>query len=374
MATPVAAPPSRPRAIPALTGLRFLAALAVVLFHMRLTMGTAVTLPAGLDALVDAGYVGVTLFFVLSGFILAYNYFDARTGMLAFLWARFARVVPVYLLSLAVALPLFVAEHQHHRRTLLLGGLSTVALLQSWNPAWAATFNPPGWSLSNEAFFYLAFPFVLPLARRSTDRDLALASGIAWVLALAAPLAYLRLAPDGLGAAATTATGSWWLDAVKFWPPLHLASFLMGVALGVRERRRPGALAPWAEPLVWGAALVTLVVIATRALPYPVQHTVGLAPLAAAWIAGLVGSRGPIVRALGHPHMVRLGEASYALYLLHVPLMVHAVRLAPRLGVDTRTPAFAAAYLLGAIALSWLTLVAVEEPARRALRAWGPRA
>src|SRR4051794_22059023 len=114
-----AQPVPRPAAshLPALTGLRFFLALWVILHHLTgsgsLLESTALRLPSALYALVRGGYLAVTTFFVLSGFVLARSYAGTRwTGRS--LWrytvGRFARVYPVYALSLAIVVPFMIAD------------------------------------------------------------------------------------------------------------------------------------------------------------------------------------------------------------------------------------------------------------------------
>src|SRR5215475_10169980 len=96
---------NRPR-LPALTSLRFFAALHVVTFHlytMHITAG-----PVWYQRLSSIGYVGVGLFFVLSGFILVYTYAGRSWTARSFWQARFARIYPAYLFSLSVTAPSFL--------------------------------------------------------------------------------------------------------------------------------------------------------------------------------------------------------------------------------------------------------------------------
>ena len=142
----------RPR-IPALTSVRFLAALHVCLFHMyamRIATGTGVV-----HRVASIGYVGVNFFFVLSGFILVYTYADRGTSARQFWWARFARIYPAYLFSLLasswffimvfkmrpIPLPFWVWPQNH----LLPSSLLVVSLVQSWVPGAALAWNPPAW-------------------------------------------------------------------------------------------------------------------------------------------------------------------------------------------------------------------------------------
>ena len=151
-----------PKRIDALTGVRFLAAALVLVFHYGATYIASAGAPPFVGNFLHHGYLGVSLFFILSGFILTYNYQDKikKKWLAPFFFARFARIYPVYVLALLIALP--VLEHP-----LLLGDAARVlTLTQSWTPvsseqgyAWVMQ----AWTLSVEFFFYLIFPFVLPL-------------------------------------------------------------------------------------------------------------------------------------------------------------------------------------------------------------------
>src|SRR4051794_29809514 len=99
----------------ALTGLRFVAAMQVLLYHVYAPGSRGA--PGWVRALVGSGYVGVGLFFVLSGFVLAYNYLEpmeaGRVSRREFWLARLARVYPVYLLGLVAGMPVFVQWMLH---------------------------------------------------------------------------------------------------------------------------------------------------------------------------------------------------------------------------------------------------------------------
>jgi peptidoglycan/LPS O-acetylase OafA/YrhL len=85
-----------------LTGLRFFAALYVVLFHQETTFAAGHHFSKPLLTFLGHGYLAVSLFFVLSGFVLTYNYADrwSETRFSKFLLSRFARIYPVYALTL----------------------------------------------------------------------------------------------------------------------------------------------------------------------------------------------------------------------------------------------------------------------------------
>jgi peptidoglycan/LPS O-acetylase OafA/YrhL len=362
------------RQLKPLTGLRFLAALLVVLYHF----GPYVLRPAASDPLrtfkiaerniVLTGMIGVDLFFVLSGFILAYTYLDLSgrlRGKRGQFWvARVARIYPIYLCAWVVAALPFAWHHDAHDVP-VLAAVTSLTLTQAWLPWFPTDWNQPAWSLSNEALFYLLFP-LLPVAVVRLNRyHLYLAMGALWAISLAMPLAYLAAHP----------AGSVW-PAMVFNPLLFLPEFLTGVALGrlyvlVQEKgstsaatwpMRPGSLAALA---LLGCAAVMVM------LPWtfgPMYH-VAVIPFLAVLIYSLARGESRLASLLSSPTIVRLGEASYALYILHQPLWAWVTRVYPAPAPDApaRLPFFLA-YLGLLIALSLLALRFLEQPARRAIK------
>src|SRR5260370_8948074 len=128
------------------------------------------------------GYVGVSFFFVLSGFILVYTY-AGRPMILKNFWrARFARIYPAYAFSLLVTAPFFfyavltmnIPFFVWAKAHLKLASALVLSLLQAWVPQAALTWNAVAWSLSVEPFFYLLFPFLLLLFVRRSQPHLLL--------------------------------------------------------------------------------------------------------------------------------------------------------------------------------------------------------
>lgn len=349
-----------------LTSLRFVAALWV-LCHHALPQERAGAFGA---EFASTGWLGVSLFFVLSGFLLTVRYapdgaLTVTTGQ--FWLERVARLAPTYLLALAFALPLFLRD----ARVQELGGalsarvaVSVLTLQQAWRPETACVWNCPAWSLSVETWFYLAFPLLVAVLGR-------------WLLAApargAALLAAALLASAAIFPALELRSTEWPLPVFSLSPLSRWPEFVAGIGLAALAARwRPtSSTAGWvtlAAGVVWVASAVwnreAIELAGGHLLPIALPGFVLM--ILAAW-----GLRGAAAGVLGSPLFVLLGEASYALYLLHAPLHSYVLALTNRVvgrGFDTTWAVFAL-YLPLALGLSVAVYQWVERPARTRLRA-----
>jgi peptidoglycan/LPS O-acetylase OafA/YrhL len=354
----------------ALTTLRFLAALHVVLFHMRV-VGILPDGPWWYQNFASVGYIGVNLFFVLSGFILVYTYADSAVTPWRFWQARFARIYPAYVLSLLVSAPFFFFAVRHldipflawSKQHVAAACILTVSLLQSWFPQAALTWNAVCWSLSVEAFFYLAFPLLLVWSKEFTPRSLF--CGIAgWsLLSFSISVLYILLHPDGIDKINSGETTLLWKNILSFNPLLRLPEFFVGMFAGrlfwsARNNQRLAA------PLVavGTVVLVGLILIADR-IPNALISAGILSPAFATIIYGLA-LRPRWSSILETRALVLLGDASYSLYLLHSTVISTVFDRTPSLAWGLRTTVA----LLAAVAASLLAYFLVEEPFRKLLR------
>lgn len=375
----------------ALTGLRFVAAAWVVIAHYQ----HVVTYPPGLRQVAGYGAAGVCLFFVLSGFILVYNYLDWFTGDLArigsFLRARFARIYPLYLLGLLVMTPVALlvphaplSDMGHHSpAVLVLSWLTNLLLVQAFLPRRIFhVWDAPGWSLSAEWSFYLVFPFFvrLVLARLRGPRSL---------IALFLGLYAMQVALYGAVTAVLQRSYSagqfrQLMDFfVYFSPALRIWEFLIGCTLGLlflRLREREGGrLLHLARSRRLRDAGLALVLAACVALPLAMSGVfgAGYAVTGFHWYALFTPLFGLLILllALGptflspvleHPVAILLGEASYSLYILHwIPFTPLSYRVATGRSVGM---VWAAVAMVGTLAVSVVTYQCIEVPARRYLR------
>jgi len=356
----------KPARLDALTGLRCFAALNIVFFHFSNPDWFGPFSP-----IVNAGYLSVSFFIMLSGFVLAYNYARrAREGKLdkvRFWKARFTRLYPVYLLSLLLGYQTFFGERAAHTHAMFWAGtILTPLLLQGWIPEIATFWNTPAWTMSAEAAYYVLFPWIAavrPPARLS-GHLWRLAS--LWAVGMIPGALYVLYNPDGIAHVDRFSTGPW-LQALKFTPLPHLASFAFGVMLASLDEvmERTGLLRV-VLGLIGFASIYSI--LAWGRIPYGLIHDGLLMPLFGCLILGLSGIN-PLSKLFGFWPFVFVGESSYCLYLMHFNLwnLLHASGVLPALGLARFDPWLSYAILVG---LGLLTLHLVEKPAQKLLRRW----
>lgn len=363
----------RPEQLPALTTLRFVAAAYVLMFHFSAVAGSIFDVP-----LARYGYSGVTFFFILSGFILAYNYCDADFRSPAvrnrFYAARFSRVYPVFVLSLLAGLPFLLAnlikQEPGLMRTLSAGSMVVApAGLQAWLPGTSCALNCPAWSISAELFFYALFPLLLApvLARPGRWATLTLAG---WVVIVAAQWHLWHGVSPGGSIMANHAGTAQELTAqfIKYFPPGRLPEFILGIVLYAFWRRTE--VRPSTTLALSGAAAALLLSIAAD-IPDVLLHN-GLTALV--WAPLILGAAGLRRGALCSPAGIFLGRMSFSMYLLHLPLFNAALAIDSKLFAKTLSGTFPTAFVLTCTAVVLLAaacvLVFYEEPLRRRLANW----
>ncbi|MEV6056012.1 acyltransferase [Streptomyces sp. NPDC052107] len=343
--SPAAAMPS----LPSLTGLRWMAALLVFGLHVNNfgyfggTGGRLVSWGFG------AGATGVSFFFVLSGFVLTWSA-RPRDRVLAFWRRRIARIYPVHLVTLAVALVMTYTLANQPRLT-PKQTLSNLLLLHSWWHPWWQTLDPVSWSLACEAFFYASFPLLFLLLRRLGARGSTVLGGlsVAAVMVLAWADAH-----------------HWWRYPLYSFPAARLPEFVLGavtarlVLLG--RWRGPGLEASLALAII-GYFLVPQITPGYSATVCTIAGFTLLIPAAA--VADVQG----LPSLWRRRRLVRLGELSFAFYMIHLLVLRSATQLLgtkPHFGLLAGIAVTTAAFTVS-LGLSWLLYEAVERPARRLL-------
>ncbi|HEY1984789.1 MAG TPA: acyltransferase [Terracidiphilus sp.] len=357
----------KPDRLNALTGLRTFAAINIVLFHFSNPNWFGLLAPV-----VNAGYASVSFFILLSGYVLAYNYAArARSGELdtvRFWKARFTRLYPIYILSLILAWRMIPQEYATHTHKMFwLGMVLTPLLLQGWVPELATFGNTPAWTMSAESFYYFLFPWMLRWKRPDTIPPILARLAGVWMLGLIPGTLYIVFNPDGIAHPDRFSTGQW-LQALKFTPLPHLASFVFGVLLAQLDELIPRGGRTRLLLGIAGFSITFFLLWLGSDIPYAIIHDGLLMPLFGCVILGLSGDN-LMAHALGVRPLVFVGEASYCLYLLHFNFwnLIHDTHVLDKLGLARFDPWISYAIL---VTLALVALHFVEKPAQRQLRKW----
>ncbi|MBK8190119.1 MAG: acyltransferase [Vampirovibrionales bacterium] len=343
-----------------LTGIRGFAALWVVLYHLMRPLWAGDAVPV----FFAHGYLGVDLFFLLSGFVIALVHERDFTSFqwgatLRFLWLRMARILPAHYVMLAVYVALYAVKGALRQSSYNGATCDATAVLynalniHAWGVLSRTSCNFPSWSISAEWFAYLLFPLFALAFVRVRGR---VAAGVLMmaIFALLIALAVWTQADP------TRWEVGWGLARVS-------GEFLIGCCiyrLFDIERRSPSRM-PW--NWACGAAFIALIALAGRV------HGLALLPVMALFLLSL--SRcGGVMRALFDNAVMRyLGETSYSLYMTHSLLILAAYWLAAKSAQWPAVVSYRYAILAGFVALSLMGAHAlyalVERPSREWLRA-----
>ncbi|MEY9947537.1 acyltransferase family protein [Kitasatospora sp. GAS1066B] len=352
--------------LPSLTGLRFIAAALVFFFHA--TFSNPPMNPyadpswqEGFRWLFSkAGWMGVSFFFVLSGFVLTWSARpqDTATG---FWRRRLLKVFPNHIAMWALAMVLFAGA-----MTPVSAWLPNLFLLHSWFPQHATfiSVNPPSWSLCSELLFYLLFPFLIRPIMRIKEGALWV-----WAGAMVAGMLAVQLFTDFLAPSSPPTPEGFGISLWQFWfgynfPPVRMFEFVLGMILArlvlagrfPRVRILPAALlcvvgyaVAMVVPFLYGLNLATIVPIAL---------------LICAVARADVDGRPTVLRGRT---MQWLGTVSFGFYLAQYVVMYFGRTtlmdrrlFGPVLGTLVLLGFFFATLLVG-----WLLLVCVERPVMR---------
>lgn len=339
-----------PRDLRSLTGLRYLAATTVVVHHAAPVFAPG----SPIEQFGKIGYVGVMFFFALSGFVLAWAV-RPDVSKRDFYQNRIARIYPLYFATwiAAVSASFILGDDKSW-----IGIALSLVLLQAWVPV-AEIYgagNSPGWSLSVEAFFYALFPFLTNRRLRMHERH-----------KLLVPTA---LAVAGLGIAySMSPVYSHWL--AYYSPIYNLTAFVLGILLagairaGLRVR-----LSTW-QALVIAGVVYAAISVFWPDCPRGFANAAMLLPALLVIAAGASQDVNGKRSIWATPPIVKLGQWSYALYLIHYMMVRLVERILPESFSANPLLASAAivAFLALATSIAGLAFYAIETPAQKLLRA-----
>ena len=360
--------------VPSLTGVRGIAALWVVLFHVQSFGGElGINLAYGLPVL-RAGWAGVDLFFVLSGFVLMLVHEQDFPRLrwppvLRFAWLRFFRIYPLATVVLLLILALTLVDREFavawSPRSVppnftVSSFFRTLFLATRWWSPTDGDWNQPVWSLSVEILGYVAFPFIAVLATRISNRWVL---GVLALGCLAFPTVYAFFY-----AAKTFNDDIFWGAGVRM-----AGAFTGGIVLARLHRLTPES---W-RGLQGRVADLGIIALAAALLLAP-PSGYGLTTLCfGAIVYGLAAGRGAANWLFSTPLAVWLGRISFPLYLVHVMALswLRYSLFRDDASLPDRLPERLAGlvlYLVFIFALAWLLHLYVERPTHHFARAAFP--
>jgi peptidoglycan/LPS O-acetylase OafA/YrhL len=283
-------------------------------------------LPEWLQGVFLNYYFFTSIFFMLSGFILTYVYFDAEKGIRIstkkFLFLRFIKIYPVHLLFILLMASRFFAvdevkvdDYNLSYPKLYLAGtfLSQVFLLDAWNP-FSLSVNGPAWSVSALFFFYFIFPIFCRYCKDFTIKQLYRTAYVLWALYLIYPTAYVIL---DLGSREAFYTG-----LLHHHPILRLPEFLIGVVACrifelQRESRVSKPLYTDLNPSVVVMLAALLYAILPLFIPYALLHNGLFLPIQIMLVLSLAASQDKLTHFLSHPFLLKVSNASLTIFIAH---------------------------------------------------------
>lgn len=327
--------------MPALTGIRFFAIFHIFLFHLGavynsdkpegmenvlMGMGNA---PETLAVFLSNGWMSTSLFFLLSGFILAYLYWD-KDGQLCsskrrFWLLRLARIYPVHLLVLFIVLSLKIPWFLGAGATwtdIIPVALANFFLVHAWIPPWIPHINWPTWTISALIFLYLIMPWLMKVLGKLSRRQLI-------VTLIAMP--FISVLPTVGYAIAMAADVPWNMSVDSFiantplfWVPYFTAGMLMTRIFSLSRFEPVDHNRKW---LAWGdLAFVVLIILAcTPGIEQPLKFFIRqglLMPLYIIFVLDLARGNGVMARVFALPGTGFLGETGFSIFMWQGVIMV----------------------------------------------------
>ncbi|WP_101390072.1 acyltransferase [Streptomyces sp. TLI_146] len=361
----------RPEAtrLPSLTGLRFPAALLVFLNHTGLPF-PFLRLVKDDDAAMDwfdltrnAGALGVTFFFVLSGFVLTWAVRETDT-IRAFWRRRIVKIYPNYAITWGLAMVLFASAYTPARTAVL-----NLLMVHVWVPEFDvfSSVNQPSWSLGCELLFYLSFPLLHKIFRRIKAGHLKYwISGVTAAIIATPFFTYLLLPddpnfPGGQALGARASTHQYWF-AYNF-PPMRLLDFALGmlVAQAVLHGRW------WNIGMTWSGLLLAGSYVWASHVPFLYsQRSMTIVPIIFLIAAAATADARNQFTLFRNRAMIWLGEVSFAFYLVHFVVLAYVRKwLGHEMYSVPQTVGIVLVEFTIALLASWALYALIERPLTR---------
>ena len=299
-----------------LTFTRFIALLMVLFYHGAggVYLRSIDVFP--LSSLLHAAPSAVSFLYVLSGFVMVLVYYrpTQKFDIRSYWTARLLRIYPLYIISFLMVCYYYYDAILRIKPQKIL---ANIFVLQAWIPKYAQSFNYASWSMTVEFFFYAIFPFFILWSYRQSTKKLISVSLVLWSASqLISYILWIGYFPEKE-------------SFIVYFPLFHLNSFIVGVVGGIWFMRT--GQSQEIKPAINSLVLATGILLASgytitsnmfTQLPHDLQPMSGLlAPIFSLIIISLAMDKTRLSKIFSHPALVTLGETSFALYILHVPVI-----------------------------------------------------
>ncbi len=333
-----------------LTFTRFIAAISIVIYHFGKDIFPFNQ--AFISFIFKQANIGVSYFFVLSGFvmIIAYNHLNKITAK-TFYKKRFARIYPIYFLAILFFLAFAIVTRGHLN---FIEIILNISMTQAWVPGKALSLNFPGWSLSVEAFFYLLFPFLFNsiYVKLSLKRITIL---VIFIFLISQVIAY-SLHHSTFYSGYPSASH----DLIFYFPLMHLSVFLMGNIAGLFFLKKK-IEKNYDFFIVLILSMLVLALWVDTGLDY---HNGALSVLFVPLILCIASNRGKITKLFNWKVFVFLGKISYSIYILQVPIYVGMTKIFKSLNLNHPSLKFYTS-LIVLLLVSAMSYKYIEKPLRQ---------
>ena len=289
-----------------LTFTRFIAAIAIVIFHFG--KNSLLFNNEYVSFIFKQANVGVSYFFILSGFVMIVAYKNQeKINFAAYIKNRLARIYPVYLLGI-----LLILSDSFFKNVNISDLLLSIFMIQSWIPQKALAINSPAWSLSVELFFYITFPFLI----NSVYNKLKLKNNAYWIILfwLISQIVFHLITHNNLQIPYYT------IKDIHYNPFMHFNEFLIGNLAGLffmdKLKNKQKNYLPY-------ILLAILSLIVLFKFPIGLNFHNGLLALIFVPLVLLISlTNDKITKVFTNNKFVFLGEISFGIYILQFPVWI----------------------------------------------------
>jgi peptidoglycan/LPS O-acetylase OafA/YrhL len=346
-----------------LTSLRFFFAFMIFLHHLTFLAKSKSSVMRWIhEFILKEGYIGVSFFFILSGFILAYNYRDSflnqKTSKSNFYIARFARIYPIHFLTLLIAIPLTLQNVNFEISLWFKQLFFNLTLTQSFIPIKKIyfSFNSPSWSISNELFFYLLFPLLILLI--SKLKVLKYSKGLLIPFLLLLPILMLVIPPI------------YYKNLFYVNPFFRVFDFIVGILLLelYLKIKNTEKVINYNALEILSVSLLVIFFVIHSTLPLVVRYSIYYWLPMSFLILVFAFQKGVLSRLLSNSTMILLGEISFGFYMFHQLVLKYFIMINQSYLHIANEYLIICIILVVSLIVSYISLIWFENPVSKYIK------